>query len=177
VPKENHIGVAVIGTNVYMKPVGLAGQENSLGVPDFLDAMFRAGCRSVSIDLRDCVAMDSTFLGVVAGAATAAPHLAGKKVVILNASEGAIRTLQRVGLLPLLCVHEGDVQPPEGIELRQIDLMHFPKTERERLVMIKNLHKELAELNELNRETFGSFIAMLEDELKSTANEPTVPDE
>lgn len=164
--ESDRIGVAIIGQNVYVKPVGMATQENSLGIPDFLDAMFRAGCTSVSFDLSECLGMDSTFLGVVAGAATVAPHLPGKTVIILNAGDRAVRTLKRVGLIPLVCIHEEVLEPPEEIELRAVDFVHLPRTERERLEKIKKLHEELARLNDRNREMFGSFIAMLAAELK-----------
>jgi anti-sigma B factor antagonist len=166
-PEHNHIEAAIIDENVYLKPIGLATQDNCLGIPDFVDAMLRAGCTSVSFDLKECLGMDSTFLGVVAGAATATPHVPGRHVVILNAGERAVRVLQRVGLLPLVCLHEGAAEPPANIELRRIDFVHLPRTERERLERIKELHLELARLNEKNLETFGPFIEMLNEELQA----------
>ncbi len=164
--EQGYIAVAIIGQNVYLKPVGLATQDNSLGIPDFLEAMFRAGCTSVSFDLSECTGMDSTFLGVIAAAAKSAPHLPGKSVVILNADERLVRMLMRVGLLPLVAVHQDEVEPPEDMELRRIDFVHLPRTEVERLETIKRLHQELVELNERNRQVFGSFIDMLNEELR-----------
>lgn len=61
----------MIERTVYLKPFGFATQQNSLGIPDFVSAMFRAGCNSVSFDLACCRGMDSTFLGVIAYAAMA----------------------------------------------------------------------------------------------------------
>ncbi len=164
--EEGRIEVAIVGKTVYLKPYGLATQQNSLGVPDFLDAMFRAGCRDVVIDLEECRGMDSTFLGVIADAATALPRAPGKTVMVLNASEKACRQLQRIGLTPLVCIHAGEVDVPDELEFRKIDFVHFPKTETERIEKIKDLHKQLARLNEKNQRTFGSFIKMLEEELR-----------
>lgn len=163
---EDHIEVAIVGKTVYLKPIGLASQQNSLGIPDFLEAMFRAGCRDVVFDLEECTGMDSTFLGVIADAATAVPRIPGKTVIVVNASERACRQLCRIGLMPLICVHEGKVALPGELQFREIDFVHFPKTETERLQKIKELHKQLAELNEKNRKTFGAFIEMLEEELQ-----------
>jgi hypothetical protein len=159
--------VAIIDKNVYLKPFGLASQDNSLGVPDFLSAMFRAGCKSVTFDLEECTGMDSTFLGVVASAASAAPHMPGRNVVILNASVSSVGQLQRIGLLSMVCLHQEAVEPPPGLELREIDFMHFPKTEYQRLERILQLHQELAQLNEKNQQNFGSFLAMLAEELRN----------
>jgi hypothetical protein len=162
---EDRTEIAIVGKTVYLRPVGMATQQNSLGIPDFLGAMFRIGCRHVVFDLGCCTGMDSTFLGVVADAATSLPQTPGKTVLVLNAGERSLGLLRRIGLLPLVALHEGTACPPEALEFRQIDFVHFPRTEAERLTRIKDLLKKLAELNERNRRTFGSFIAMLEEEL------------
>jgi len=162
---EEGTEIAIVGKSVYLKPVGMATQQNCLGIPDFLEAMFRIGCRHVVFDLAQCTGMDSTFLGVVADAATSLPHTPGKTVLVLNAGERSVSLLRRIGLLPLVALHEGTACPPESLELRRIDFVHFPKTEVERITKIKDLHQSLAELNEKNRRTFGSFITMLEEEL------------
>ncbi|MFW6189349.1 MAG: STAS domain-containing protein [Planctomycetota bacterium] len=165
-PDGDQIEVAIVGKTVYLKPHGLASQENSLGIPDFLEAMFRAGCRDVVFDLEDCRGMDSTFLGVIADAATSLPRVPGKTVVVLNANERACRQLRRIGLTPLICMHAGEVEVPSELKFRKIDFVHLPKNESERLQKIKKLHQQLASLNEKNKKTFAPFIEMLEEELE-----------
>ncbi len=168
--EEDGIGVAIIDGTVYLRPVGFATQWNSLGIPRFLSAMFRAGCKRVAFDLAECKGMDSTFLGVMADAATALPHKPGKTVIVLNCSEAAARQLRRVGLVPLVCMHGGRVEPPQ-IQLCQMDFVHLPKTALERLQRIKRLHQQLTELNEENEKLFGPFVAMLEEELQQHEQE------
>jgi hypothetical protein len=175
--EQDHIEVAVIERTVYLKPFGFATQGNSLGIPDFVSAMFRAGCNSVTFDLACCKGMDSTFLGVIAEAAVARARGHGRTVVVLNADELLARQLRRIGLLPLICLHKGKVDLPAGVELQQIDFLHFPKTEYQRLQKIKDLHERLAEMNEPNRLLFGPFIEMLEEELACETDEPDVPDQ
>jgi len=167
VPEEDRIEVAIIDESVYVKPCGSATQANALGIPDFLKGMFRAGCLFVTFDLLDCQCMDSTFLGVIADAATATPHRQTKSAVIVNASEDQLRQLRRLGLLDLVKVHEEKVERPGGLVLRRIDLVNLPRTERQRLEKIRQLHEQLASLNEKNRLTFGSFLTMLDEELRS----------
>ncbi|MCK4374192.1 MAG: hypothetical protein KAX19_02650 [Candidatus Brocadiae bacterium] len=173
--EQDRIEIAVIGRTVYLKAFGFATQHNSLGIPDFVGAMFRAGCKYVAFDLADCQGMDSTFLGVVADAATASPHRAGKTAMILNADEGLVRQLRRIGLLPLVCIHEGKAEAPAHINLREIDFVHFPRTEYQKLQKVRHLHERLAELNERNKRLFGPFIAMIEEELRPQQQEG--PDE
>jgi anti-sigma B factor antagonist len=165
-PDEERIEVAIVGDNVYLKPFGRACQNNCLGLPDFLDGMFREGCVKAAFDLADCTGMDSSFLGVIASAATVDPQRIGQTVVILNASAPLIVGLQRVGLLQLVNVIDEPVTPPEDVALRPVDLMHLPSTERQRISQIKVLHEHLAKLNDKNKVTFGPFLKMLDAELQ-----------
>lgn len=173
--EDDHIEVAVIDRTVFLKPFGFGTQHNSLGIPDFLNAMFRAGCHFVAFDLSECKGMDSTFLGVIADAATATPHRPGRTVMIMNAADDLMRQLKRIGLLPLVQVHEEPVEPPADIELSQIDFLHFPRTEQQKLEKVKYLHEQLIRLNEKNQMLFGPFIEMLEAELQEEG--PAGPDE
>lgn len=162
----DRIEVAIIDQSVYLKPCGYATQDNSLGIPDFVDAMLRSGCMFVLFDLEECKGMDSTFLGVIADAATAAPHREGKTAIIVNADENALRQLKRIGLLPLVKVRNERIEQPQGLEMRRIDFVHFPKTETQRIQKIRQLHEQLAELNEKNRQTFGPFLTMIQEEMQ-----------
>jgi hypothetical protein len=166
-PDEDHIEVAVIDKTVYLKPFGCATQQNSLGIPDFLKAMFRAGCFYVAFDLGACRGMDSTFLGVIADAASSNPHGQGKTVVILNAGEPLVQLMRRIGLLSLVTIGSEKIEPPARIQLRQIDFVHFPKTEYQKLQTVRRLHEQLVLLNEKNKRLFGPFLSMLEEELQS----------
>ena len=164
--EEGRVDVAVVGSTVYVRPVGYATQNNSLGLPDFFSAMFQQGCTNVTFDLKECCGMDSSFLGVIAVAAMA--HVSGRRkcAVILNASPPISQTLRMIGLLPVVAVPEGAVEPPPDLVMRQVDLVHLPKTERDRVEVIKTLHEELIRLNERNRERFSRFVEMLEAELQ-----------
>jgi hypothetical protein len=164
--EKDRIEVAVIDQSVYLKPYGFATQDNSLGIPDFLSAMFRSGCLVVLFDLSECKGMDSTFLGVMADAACGRPRRRAKTAVVVNADEDALRQLRRVGLLGLVKVRKERIEQPEGLKMRSIDFLHFPKTEMQRLETIRQLHEKLASLNEKNRTTFGSFLTMIEEELQ-----------
>ena len=164
--EEGHIDIAVIGNNIYVRPIGYATQNNSLGLPDFFTAMFKQGCNSVSFDLKDCCGMDSTFLGVIAVAAMSHAHGRDKAVVVLNATVRARHQLCLIGLTPVIALKGEPTEPPCGLTLKNVDLVHLPKTERERIETIKRLHEELIKLNDRNRQEFARFVEMLEAELQ-----------
>ena len=164
--EDGRILVAVFEKTIYVKPMGHATQENCLGLPDFIKAMFRQGCTSVTFDLDECEAMDSTFLGVVASAAMSTAHGQGKSVLIVNADEGARHEFGMIGLTPVVAFKDEHCEPPPELELSQIDFVHLPSNERERIKKIKEMHEQLVQLNERNRRNFQGFIDMLETELQ-----------
>ena len=158
--------VAVIENTVYIKPIGPAVQDNCLGLRDFIRAMTRRGCQRVAFDLDQCTAMDSTFLGVIASAAMSNTHGRSKTVAILNADDEAKHELDMIGLLPVVMCREEEYDIPEEIELSEVDFVHLPQDERERMERTKELHEELIKLNEKNRKQWGAFVEMLEEELQ-----------
>ncbi|MCD6417131.1 MAG: hypothetical protein J7M08_10625 [Planctomycetes bacterium] len=164
--EQDCLEVAVLGKTVYLKSRGYATQRNSLGIPDFLAAMFRAGCRCVVFDLAECKGMDSTFMGVIADAALARPRQPGKSVVILNADQHATRQLARIGLVPMVCMKQEQVELPEGVELQEMSFVDFANSKRKRLERIRDLHSQLIRLNEGNRALFGPFLEMLAEECR-----------
>lgn len=164
--EDGRILVAVFGRTIYVKPMGHATQENCLGLPDFIKSMFRQGCTKVTFDLGECNAMDSTFLGVVASAAMSSSSGEDKGVLILNASEDAKHEFEMIGLTSVIAFKEEECEVPSELELSQIDFVHLPNDERERIARIKEMHEQLVELNERNRQNFQSFIDMLESELE-----------
>ena len=166
VSEQDRIEVAVVPNAVCLRPCGFATQANCLAIPDFLDGMFRSGCLFVIFDLEECKGMDSTFLGVIAKAATALSHRPDKTAIIVNAGPERLRQLQRVGLSSLVEVHGTPCELPEAMEMRRIDLMHFPGDLIERLEKIRDLHEQLVQLNERNRRTFEPFLTMLAQELR-----------
>lgn len=161
---NGEILVAVFDNTIYVKPFGFATQQNALGLPDFLNCMFRNGHKKVTVDLEKCSGMDSTFLGVIATAALS-PSSAKKNVVIINAGDEAKMQLQRIGLMDVIAFKEEPCPPPPDLQLSHIDFFHLPSSEKERVCRIKELHQQLIRLNEKNRKKFGSFIKMLDEEL------------
>ena len=168
--EEGRIEVAVVGKTVYVKPTGYATQNNSLGLPDFLNAMFRQGCSSVTFDLADCRGMDSTFLGVIASAAMSRIVSKSKAVVVLNADERARWELRLIGLLPAIAMRQEPVELPKKLKLAEVDFVHFPSNARARVKKIKELHEELIKLNERNKKQFAGFVEMLDVELQDENN-------
>jgi anti-sigma B factor antagonist len=112
---------------VLVRVEGRACFSNSKCLRDFFAEMARQGKRRFVLDLAQCTGMDSTFLGVLAGAAL---ELRGGpapgSLVVRRASPRNLELLQNLGLHKLLIVEIGDCPagdcaalgcPPEKNEL------------------------------------------------------------
>ena len=60
---------------------------------------------------------------------------------------------------------------PEQLQLRQMDFVDLPRTQYQRLARIRDLHRQLVALNSGNRELFGPFLEMLDEEIQQSREE------
>jgi len=101
--------------------VKVAGRANFLFSPDFkalLTGLRDKGYRHFVIDLSDCVLMDSTFLGVLAGFGLAANPDGGTDrcvIELFNPNARITELLENLGVLPLFKVSTGPVECPQAV--------------------------------------------------------------
>ena len=97
--------------------VKIAGRANFVSGPDFktlLTELRQAGYRRFVIDLAECVLMDSTFLGVLAGFGVAS-NPDGSVIELLNPSARIRELLDNLGVLPLFKITTGKLElPPDA---------------------------------------------------------------
>jgi anti-anti-sigma regulatory factor len=118
---------------VLVRVVGRACFQNSRCLRDFFAEMAQQGKRRFVLDFAQCSGMDSTFLGVLAGAAL---KLRGStpsgSLVIRRANPRNLELIQNLGLNKLLTVEPGDCHagewaalgcPPEKDELANAKLV------------------------------------------------------
>ena len=99
----------------------IAGRANFSFSPDFkalLTGLAQKGYSHFIIDLSECVLMDSTFLGVLAGFGiklnqTATPDQRG--IELLNANARVTELLENLGALHLFKITTGALPLPDGI--------------------------------------------------------------
>jgi len=99
--------------------VKIAGRANFMSSPDFktlLTELSQKGYNRFVVDLSECVLMDSTFLGVLAGFGLKTnPGCVGGKceVELANPNMRIFELLENLGVLPLFKVTTGPVQLPD----------------------------------------------------------------
>lgn len=152
--------------DAYADPVvvrleGRACHANSVCLHDFLAQMIGQGKTRFVMDFQNCTSMDSTFLGVLAGAAL---ELRRKNppgsLVVCRVGRRNLELLRNLGLHRLLTVDASDV--PLGSDRAATALAcadHRGELEQARLVL--DAHENLVAADPANQNRFQDVMAFL----------------
>ncbi len=96
-----------------MRVAGRGSFLNSGGVKDFAREMVKRGYRQFVFDLQDCVMMDSTFMGTMAGMALRLKELGEGRVHVVRCGERSRDLLSGLGLDQIFDLHANGSEAPE----------------------------------------------------------------
>ena len=160
--REGHYEVAVGDRAIYLRVHGLASMNNCLCARDFIEHEMAGAHSFLIVDLADCTGMDSTFMGLMAGAATHRRENPPPAVAVVNATPSLKELLDGVGLTELLLV-EDDAFDESGIEFVRLP---DDGADEERLACVREAHESLVRVSASSERIFGPFLATLENEMK-----------
>jgi anti-sigma B factor antagonist len=151
--------------------VKIAGKVNFVSSIDFktlFDELWRKGCVAFVVDLGECIMMDSTFLGVLAGfglkANTPQPDGISRTLTLVNPSDRIVELLENLGVLSLFTVVQGDVVMPEQTENRKFTAANPSQEELKRTCL--EAHQALMRAHSPNVDRFKDVAAFLAEDLK-----------
>lgn len=150
--------------------VKIAGRANFAVAPDFktlLNELAGKGYRHFIIDLSECVLMDSTFLGVLAGFGMklnpdGAPTERG--IELHNANSRVSELLENLGALHLFKITNGTLQLPADLTPCTPDPVN-PSHEQITRTSLE-AHQTLMEMNPDNVARFKDVAQFLAEDLK-----------
>lgn len=102
--------VLVEPPTAFIKIVGRAAVEGARDFKALVERLHREGAPQFCLDLSECLLMDSTFSGVLAGLATrlgAEPEQGCKRFVLVNPNQRVTDLLDSLGVLSLVSVLSG----------------------------------------------------------------------
>lgn len=164
-------GNPVYLVNAFSDPVvvrieGRACFQNSASLRDFLSGMIRQGRRRIVLDFQHCASMDSTFLGVLAGAAlqlrTAAP--ADGSLVLARVGQRNLELIRNLGLHRLLTVDAGGFNL--SFKAGDAPLPGAQRSELESARLVLEAHENLVTADEGNRSKFQDVLAFLKNRVE-----------
>ncbi|MDO8545107.1 MAG: STAS domain-containing protein [Opitutaceae bacterium] len=145
---------------------GRASVQNSGCLRDFIAEMLRRGKTRFVIDFQHCASMDSTFLGVLAGAAIELKKSTQNgSLVLARVGQRNLELIRNLGLHRLLFVDAGDF--PMGFDAQcKTPLECAPRPEIETARLVLEAHENLVNVDEANRSKFQDVLAFLRNRVE-----------
>jgi anti-sigma B factor antagonist len=147
---------------VWIRVEGKGTFENSAGLKAFSEQMMEGGRRQFVVDLKNCPAMDSTFMGTLAGIAVRLRDRGDGSLWVLNRNERNSDLLEGLGLHMLFA----DNEPPEPVVVDGAVVLD-PKADRAvtRDVMIE-AHETCVQVNPDNAAKFKDVLEHLKESVR-----------
>lgn len=155
--------------NPYSEPVvikvrGRASFQNAAPLKSFLDRMIEEGGHDYVLDFSDCKGMDSTFLGILAGAGLKLMRRGEGSMVACRLGARNLELVRNLGLHRIMTID------PEGRDL-SFDgtgtlLSDSQTTEINNARMVLEAHENLVEVDESNRTKFQDVILFLRNQVE-----------
>jgi anti-anti-sigma regulatory factor len=147
---------------VQVRIEGRACFQNCACLRDFVTEMRRQGkCRFV-VDFQLCLSMDSTFLGVLAGAALDLRKLQPPgSMVLTRVGPRNLELFRNLGLHRLLVIDAGDSKLDVTHDAAPIPCREHTELEQARLAL--EAHENLVACDEANRGKFQDVLSFLKN--------------
>jgi anti-anti-sigma factor len=171
------ISKATFLVDAYSDPVivriqGRACVTNSASLHDFLTQMIAQNRARFVVDFADCASMDSTFLGVLAGAALEVRRQKPPgSLVLCRVGRRNLELLRNLGLHRLLTVDAGDFSMEFGQEAAPLGGGGaLGDVERARLIL--EAHENLVTADPSNQGRFQDVLAFLRNRIEQDSHGP-----
>ena len=156
--------------DAYTDPVlvrieGRAAFTNSGSLRDFIAEMLRQGKTRFVVDFQQCTSMDSTFLGVLAGAALELRRQTPPGMLTLTrVGERNLELIRNLGLHRLTTVDAGNVPLNFAGGAQPLDAKARTEIESARLVL--EAHENLISVDAANASKFQDVLAFLRNRVE-----------
>ena len=151
-----------------LKVVGRANFSSAVDFKTVLTELWKRGYRYFVLDLSDCVLMDSTFLGMLAGfgiKVNPPQKEAERAIELLNPNPRITELLESLGVLELFRITHGKAGSPTCTE--QYDHTPVPACKADLVAACVEAHETLMQINPENRSKFVDVNLFLTNELKN----------
>ena len=166
--------VAVLKDAAYVSVQGRGSFKISAAMKEFAAAAIAQGARRLVLDMADCVGMDSTFMGVLAGLAARLKSQTGGKIVMVNLSLRTRGLLTTLGLDQVIEPYMAGATPDalKPFVSDRGNLASLDTREKSQLATAETMleaHEDLVRLSPENLPKFKDVLTFLREDLKKTA--------
>jgi len=173
-PGNDKLKVWIHGTIAVVRVLGRGSFKLGAALREFGESSVSGGARKVVLDMEECVGMDSTFMGVVAGLALRIQALPGGRVIFVHLTDRIRHLLCTLGLNRFVDLHMIGSLPEE---LREAIIEPHPArvesaadaaaSESKSLL---DAHEALVRLDPQNLDKFRDVLEFLRRDVEREAN-------
>lgn len=151
--------------------------KSSAALREFGASALDAGCMTVLLDMSDCIGMDSTFMGTLAGIATRLRHREGGAMILLNLGPRVHGLVATLGLNRLAQAYEVGAAPTSLGSLATLsENLRALETPENNVAATTKLmieaHENLVSLSADNIPRFKDVLTYLREDLQRRTSEP-----
>lgn len=149
-----------------VKIIGRANFSSSIDFKSLISQLRQKGYRYFVLELSECLLMDSTFLGVLAGFGlkTVSNEQGKPTIELLNANARILELLENLGVLDLFIVKDRKLDVPAGTEMTPHPPVNASKEELTRACL--EAHRTLMDINPANATKFKEVTQFMAEDLK-----------
>jgi anti-sigma B factor antagonist len=160
---ESSILVSQTQGIAYIKVVGRGSFKNARYMKAFVDKMAELGTANFVLDLHECVHMDSTFMGTIAGINLNIRKMHAPPLRVVNTNERSLELLQNLGLDKILQI---DAKPTDLSTSAFEPIPQQPPPSKEQLSQtVLDAHQALAKVDIRNQIRFQEVVTFLREKL------------
>jgi anti-sigma B factor antagonist len=158
---------------VCIKIVGRANVASSIDFKRLVNGLMEKAVGRFVLDLSECLLMDSTFLGVLAGFGLKVTtpvdgETNGRSIELLNPNMRVAELLENLGVMHLFTLRQGGVDGLPAAAQVETDCMEHPKMEVRQQCL--EAHRFLMSLSNENAAKFKDVAQFLTDDLARMKN-------
>jgi anti-sigma B factor antagonist len=148
-----------------IKIIGRANFSSSIDFKTVMNELLRKGYHFFVIELSECLLMDSTFLGVLAGFGlkTDQGSEPGITIQLLNPNARIMGLLENLGVLHLFTVKQGELPVADDADMRPHNPVTATRQELTRACL--EAHQTLMQINPGNVSKFKEVTRFLAEDL------------
>ena len=166
---QSSIQVGVNGSVVWVRVAGRGSFLNSGGLKEFAREMVNRGYREFVFDLEECVMMDSTFMGTMAGMALRLKELGEGSLHVIHCGERSRELLSGLGLDQIFDIQVDGAKAPPCEALTQTSGEPADKSataKREQAGTMLEAHEALCQAAPKNLTRFKDVLEYLKQDLQ-----------
>ncbi len=172
---QDSLMVAVVLPRAYVRVQGRGSFQLGTALKKFALSAVSRGCRMFVIDMEECIGMDSTFMGVMAGIAMRLrKHAEQGEMVIVNLdakNAGLLKTLGLANVVHMIMAPLSEEQRRRiGLPRNESEgLERIPTGREDRIITARTMlsaHEHLVEASSENEPRFKEVLKYLEEDIR-----------